>query len=94
MEWDTTDVPAKPSIPAAQSVPSYIDDGARIAAILIVWGVIAAFFTYGVSEIGFPFEPVWLQLGQLFAVAGVLNAILYVLYRAIDYWHGTAEAVV
>jgi len=83
-------VSSKPSIPDAQSVSTYIGDGARIAAILLVWSVIAAFFRYGVSEVGLPFESLWLQLGSLFALTGVLNAILYLLYRAIDYWHETA----
>jgi hypothetical protein len=79
-------VSTKPSIPSAQSVPSYIADGARIAAILAIWGIIAAFFTHGVTELGLAFETVWLQLGQLFALVGVLNAVLFVLYRVVDYW--------
>ncbi|WP_207592853.1 hypothetical protein [Halomontanus rarus] len=78
------------SIPRAQSISAYIEDGARIAAILLIWGVISALFTYGVSDIGLPFERFWLQLGQLFAVTGVLNAILYLLYRSIDYWNESA----
>jgi hypothetical protein len=80
----------KPSKPQAQAVSSYIEDGARIAAILIIWGVISAVFTQGVSDLGLPFERFWLQLGQLFAVTGVLNAILYLFYRTIDYWQNTA----
>lgn len=72
---------------AAQSFASYLEDGTRIAAILLVWGVISAVFTYGVSDAGIPFESFWLQLGQLFALTGVLNAGLYVLYRTVDHWH-------
>jgi hypothetical protein len=82
-----TGVSTKPSIPAAEPVASYIEDGARIAAILLIWGVISAFFTYGMTEPGLPFESLWVQLGSLFALTGVLNAVLYLLYRAIDYWH-------
>jgi len=77
------------SLPASQSIPTYIEDGARIAAILLVWAVIAAFFTYGVSEIGGTgslFETIGPQLGGLFAFTGVLNAVIYLMYRAIDYW--------
>jgi hypothetical protein len=32
------------SIPESKSVTDYVADGARIAAILLIWGVIAAFF--------------------------------------------------
>jgi hypothetical protein len=78
-----------PSIPEPQSVPDYIADGVRIAAILLIWGVIAAFFTHGVTELGLPFERLWPQLGSLFAVTGILNALLYLLYRTVDYWDET-----
>lgn len=78
------------SVPTARLVASYVTDGARIAAILLVWGVLAVFFAYGVSEIGGTgslFETIGPQIGMMFAVAGTLNAVLFVLYRAIDYWH-------
>lgn len=78
-----------PSTPEPQPVTNYIADGARIAAILLIWGVIAAFFIYGITELGLPFERVWPQLGSLFALTGVLNALLYILYRTVDYWHET-----
>lgn len=81
---------AVPSIPDPLSVPDYVADGARIAAILLIWSVIAAFFTHGVTELGLPFERVWPQLGGLFAVTGLLNALLYLLYRTVDYWHEVA----
>lgn len=64
----------------------YVEDGARIAAILLVWAAIASVFTYGVTELGLPFERIWPRLGNLFALTGVLNALLYVLYRTVDYW--------
>ncbi|MFW5937433.1 MAG: hypothetical protein ACOCSN_00690 [Halanaeroarchaeum sp.] len=79
-----------PSIPSARSVPAYVEDGARIAAILLVWGVIAAVFLYGVGNVGTRGQTivgsVGRHLGVLFAVAEVLNAVLYVVYRGIDYW--------
>lgn len=80
----------QPSIPPTHAVSDYVEDGAYIAAILLVWGVIAAFFAFGVSTIGGPgsvFRTVGPQLGALFALAGSLNALAFVLYRAIDYWH-------
>lgn len=79
-----------PSIPEPQSVTDYIADGARIAAILVIWGVIAAFFSYGVTELTSSFERVFRQLGRLFVMVGFLNAFLYILYRTVDYWHETA----
>lgn len=78
------------SIPEPQSVADYVSEGARIAAILLIWGVIAAFFAYGVTEIGLPFGRVWPQIASLFALTGFLNALLYILYRTVDYWHETA----
>ena len=83
-------MPTPPSIPSVHSVSEYIADGARIGAILLIWSVIAAFFTYGVSEIGGTgslFETLGPQIGDLVALTGLLNAILFLLYRSIDYWH-------
>ncbi|ELZ09447.1 hypothetical protein C479_11535 [Halovivax asiaticus JCM 14624] len=79
----------QPSIPDPLPVPAYIEDGARLAAILLVWGIISAFFTHGLTELGI-LERLWFQLGDLFAFVGVLNATLYLGYRVVDYWRGTA----
>lgn len=78
-----------PTVPSAHSVPVYIEDGARIAAILLVWGVFAAVFTYGVGAIGPPgsvFGTLGPHVGAVFVVTGLFNALVYSLYRAIDYW--------
>jgi uncharacterized membrane protein len=48
------------------------------------------FFSYGVTELTSSFERVFTQLGGLFVLVGFLNAILYILYRTVDYWHKTA----
>lgn len=74
-------------LPVAKSISTYIEDGARIAAILLVWGILAAFCIHGLTELGLPFEAVWVQLGQLFGLTGLLNALLFVLYRTVDYWN-------
>ncbi|MFB6086072.1 MAG: hypothetical protein ABEJ84_04610 [Halodesulfurarchaeum sp.] len=77
-------------LPESNGVTTYLEDGARIAAILLVWGIIAAFFTSGVGTVGYPngpFARLGASIGAVVAVAGLLNAVLYVLYRAIDYWH-------
>lgn len=83
-------MPTVPSIPEPKPITDYIADGARIVAILLIWGLIAAFFSYGVTELTSSFERVFTQLGRLFALVGFLNAILYILYRTVDYWHKTA----
>lgn len=79
-----------PSIRPPHSITTYIEDGARIAAILLVWGIIAAFFAYGIGNVGRRGETLVGSLGRhlgvLFATVGVFNVALYVLYRAIDYW--------
>ena len=77
------------SLPEPRSITDYVEDGARIAAILLVWGAIASVFVYGVTELGLPFERVWPRLGNLFALTGFLNALLYLLYRTVDYWQQT-----
>jgi len=79
-----------PSSSGSDSISEYIANGARIAAILLIWSVVAAFFTYGVSEIGGTgslFETLGPQIGSILVVTGLLNAILFILYQSIDYWH-------
>lgn len=79
-----------PSIPTAHPIPDYLADGARIAAILFIWGVLAAFFVFGVGAIGRRgnvFGMIGQQIGAILLLTGLLNALLYLLYRAIDYWH-------
>ena len=81
-----------PSPPEPAPFTDYVEDGARIAGILAVWGVISAFFTYGLTELGLPFERLIFDFGTLLAVTGVLNAVLYVCYRTVDHWHASVEA--
>jgi hypothetical protein len=79
-----------PPIPESQSVADYVADGARIATILLIWGLIAAFFSHGLTEFTNSFERVLTQLGRLFAIVGILNAILFIFYRTADHWHDIA----
>ncbi|SEN80453.1 hypothetical protein SAMN05216388_100590 [Halorientalis persicus] len=76
-------------VPPAQSVSTYVEEGARIAAILLVWGIISLSFAFGLTEIGV-FGRVFWVLGGVFALTGVLNAVVYVLFRTVDYWHWQA----
>lgn len=77
-------------IPPAKSVPTYVADGARIASILVAWGFLAWVASDVVPELGLPVGSLGADLGALFALTGVLNALLYLLYRATDYWHASA----
>ena len=82
-----------PSTPDPDSVSTYVEDGARIAGILLVWGAVALVSTYWLSNFGeysLFFGTVGPQLGALFALTGVLNAVLYVFYRTADHWHAQA----
>lgn len=79
-----------PSIQEPKEVTTYIEDGARIAGILLIWGVLAAAATYGLSDFGGPRNPLETfgpQLGGVLLLTGAFNALLYVLYRSIEYWH-------
>jgi hypothetical protein len=78
------------SIPEPQSVAEYVTDGAHIAAIILIWGAIAAFFRYGMTEITRSFERIFVQFGELLVIVGFLNALLYVFYRTVDYWQKAA----
>lgn len=77
------------ALPAPLSVRTYIEDGAYIAAILLVWGVLSLFSSYLLSEIGgtgslFAMLGPW--LGDILMQVGLLNAVIFAIYRATDYW--------
>lgn len=78
------------SVSDPQSVTAYVKDGANIAAILLTWGAFAAVFRYGIGDLSLPFGRIWVQMANLFVVTGLLNAVLYLLYRTVDYWHDSA----
>jgi hypothetical protein len=78
-----------PSIDPPKPVAEYVEEGAYIAAILLVWGVLAAVATHGLGDIGGPgslFETLGPQLGTVLVATGFLNGLLYVLFRTVDYW--------
>lgn len=82
-KWGSGDQPDVTAPPSPETVTTYLEDGARIAAILLVWGVLTWFFRYGLTA--FP------GLDVVFGFVGVLNAVLYVAYRTLDYHHALAE---
>lgn len=73
-----------PTLPTPNDIQTYLDDGARIAVILLIWGVLGTFVQFGLTELGIFERTLW-QLGDLLLLAGALNAILFVLYRVVDY---------
>lgn len=86
---DTAPTQSSPTaIPPAHDVRTYVADGVRITAILGIWGVVAAFSTFALGNVGSTgglLHELGPQLGGLFLVVGLLNALLYLVYRGIDY---------
>ena|SRR6056297_1187162 len=86
---DDSGSPSQPrDLPPAHDVTTYVEDGARIAAILGVWGVVAAFaagFVGNLGSTGGLLSRLGPALGGLFLLVGLLNAVLYLVYRGIDY---------
>jgi len=93
-EHSSSDQPVSPSdesppeMPPAHDVRTYVEDGVRLAGILGVWGVIAAASAAGLGNVGSTsglFSELGPALGGLFLLAGLFNAVLFVVYRGIDY---------
>ncbi len=75
-------------VPNGMSITTYIEEGAPIAAILFVWGILAAVAALVVGNIGGPgsmFSVVGIWLSYILGLAGLLNGLLYVLWRSVDY---------
>jgi CHASE2 domain-containing sensor protein len=77
-------VSTEPSIPDPRPVSDYLADGARILAILLVWGVIAAAAGWAADDV-FRVRELSSGLSGALAVTGLLNAVLFVCYRTVDY---------
>ncbi|WP_247731576.1 hypothetical protein [Halovivax limisalsi] len=73
-----------PALPTPHDLPTYLEDGARIAGILLLWGILGTFVRFGLTEFGLFERTLW-QLGDLLLLTGALNAVLFVLYRVVDY---------
>jgi len=66
--------------------PTVLEEGLVVAGILLVWGVFAA-VGVGISNLGGPGDylvPLGESIAALFLLAGVGNALLYVLARAFE----------
>jgi len=71
----------------ADPITDYIEEGARIAAILLVWGIIAVAVAWLFDDVVAASRPgvYGLNIGAVFWVTGVLNALLYVCFRTVDH---------
>ncbi|WEL17659.1 putative membrane protein [Halorhabdus sp. SVX81] len=74
----------------ANPLTDYIEEGARIAAILLVWGIIAVAVAWVFDDIIAASRPgaFGLSVGSIFWLTGILNAILYVCFRTVDHFRG------
>lgn len=71
------------------SLADYLSEGLRIAAILLIWSLVGTVVSLALSNFGYPggiggAAGAW--IGTALVVAGVINALLYVVFRSIDYW--------
>jgi hypothetical protein len=76
-------------VPPAHGLTTYVADGARIAGILAIWGVFALVGTAIFGNLGSTgglFERLAAGVGGLFLLVALLNALLFVVYRGVDYW--------
>ena len=72
------------------SLVDYLAEGLRIAAILLVWSLAGTLVGLALGNVGYSggataAAGAW--IGTALVVAGVLNAVLYVVFRGIDYWN-------
>jgi hypothetical protein len=75
-------------VPEGLSITTYIEEGATIAAILFVWGILAAVAALGIGNLGGPgsmLGPIGIWLAYILGLVGLLNAVLYVIWRGVDY---------
>jgi hypothetical protein len=66
-----------------------LEEGARIFAILLFWGLLAALARYGVGNIGFArpgqlFFEIGRNLAILFIITGIASVLLFVVARGIQ----------
>lgn len=66
-----------------------LEEGIRIIAILLFWGLLAALARYGLGNIGFarpgqPFFEAGRNLAILFVITGIASVLLFVIARGIQ----------
>lgn len=66
-----------------------LEEGGRIIAILLFWGLLAALARYGVGNIGFArpgqlFFEIGRNLAILFVITGIASVLLFVIARGIQ----------
>lgn len=80
---------ARDSTPVAVSARDVIEEGAALVAILLFWGLLAAFARYGLGNLGFArpgqlFFELGRNLAILFAATGMASVLLFVVARGIQ----------
>ncbi|WP_136688703.1 hypothetical protein [Halorhabdus amylolytica] len=77
-----------PTAGDAGPITDYIEEGARIASILLVWGIIAVAVGWLFDDVIAASRPgaFGLSVGSIFWLTGVLNAVLYVCFRTVDHY--------
>lgn len=77
--------------PSRESVTArdILEEGPRILAVLLFWGLLAALARYGVGNIGFarpgqPFFEIGRNLAVLFVITGIASVLLFVIARGIQ----------
>lgn len=66
-----------------------LEEGGRIIAILLFWGLFAALARYGIGNIGFArpgqlFFEIGRNLAILFVITGIASVLLFVIARGIQ----------
>lgn len=77
-----------PAAGSTTAITDYIEEGAHIAAILFVWGIIAVAVTWLFDDVVSVSGPgaFGAGLGGVFWLTGVLNAVPFVAFRTVDHY--------
>ncbi|WP_135663658.1 hypothetical protein [Halorhabdus rudnickae] len=77
-----------PTAGDASPLTDYVAEGARIAAILLIWGIIAVAVSWVFDDVIAASRPgiFGVNVGAIFWLTGVLNGLLYVCFRTVDHY--------
>lgn len=80
---------ASGSTPKAVTIRQILEEGIRIIAIILFWGLLAAIARYGIGNVGFSrpgslFFEIGQHLALLFVSTGMASVLLFVVARGIQ----------